>query len=188
MTLTKECDILWAEARIRNLKHEEMFVFDKDDKLIAAYKGGPTSVSFPSTLLQQEGITVTHGHPKSMANFGGTFSFADMKNMLNSKWAEHRATASGQGEMNYILRKTSSSNAKGFYNQINRDYQRLVKEYTAKYISVRKTALANGATKAAAEHRARQEAVGTLNAYYKQTASKYGYSYVTRKTEYQYNR
>lgn len=36
-----------AERRIRNLKHEELFVFDKDGKLIEAYKGSATSVSFP---------------------------------------------------------------------------------------------------------------------------------------------
>lgn len=28
-----------AERRIRNLKHEELFVFDKDGKLVEAYKG-----------------------------------------------------------------------------------------------------------------------------------------------------
>lgn len=108
-----------AERRIRNLKHEELFVFDKDGKLIEAYKGSATSVSFPMSVLDYKGATVTHGHPKGAADFGGTFSFADIKNMLESKWAEHRATASGQGEMNYIMRKGQGAKPKAFYNQIN---------------------------------------------------------------------
>lgn len=58
-----------AERRIRNLKHEELFVFDKDGKLIEAYKGGATSVSFPMSVLDYEGATVTHGHPQRRSGF-----------------------------------------------------------------------------------------------------------------------
>ena len=93
------------EGRIRNLKHEELFALDEKGKIVAAYKGDPHSVSFPADLTKVKGLTVTHGHPKSAKEFGGTFSFADMRNMLESKWSEHRATASGQGEMNYILKR-----------------------------------------------------------------------------------
>ena len=54
-----------AERRIRNLKHEELFIFDKDGKLVEAYKGNSHSVSFPMSVLDYKGATVTHGHPKA---------------------------------------------------------------------------------------------------------------------------
>jgi hypothetical protein len=180
-----------VEQRLRNLKHEELFVLDENDKIIAAYKGNRTSVAFPAELLDQKGLTVTHGHPKNgaeAADFGGTFSFADMGNMLKSQWAEHRATASGQGEMNYILRKGKNAKPKQFYNQINRDYTRLNKEISDAYKAEYKKAKDSGVSTKQAQHRARQVSVGILNAYYKQTASKYGYEYITKKKEYKYNR
>ena len=123
-----------AERRIRNLKHEELFVFDKDGKLVEAYKGNAhVPVSFPMSVSDYKGATVTHGHPKGAADFGGTFSFADVKNMLESKWAEHRATASGQGEMNYIMRKGQGAKPKAFYNQINRDYKQIERYLSDRY-------------------------------------------------------
>lgn len=177
-----------VERRIRGLGHEELFAFDKDGNVIAAYKGGASSVAFPETLLHVDGATVTHGHPRSTSDFGGTFSFADMKNMLTSSWAEHRATASGQGEMNYILRATSRADSKGFYNQINKDYSKLKSQMSAKYDSSYKAAIKAGMTRQQALHRSRQEAVGILNRYYKDTAAKFGYEYITRKEDYKYNR
>jgi hypothetical protein len=176
------------EGRLRNLKHEELFALDKDGKIVAAYLGDSTSVSFPETLRDVKGLTVTHGHPKSAAEFGGTFSFADMANMLKSKWSEHRATASGQGEMNYILKRNTKANSKGFYNRINKDYERLNKKITSTYTESYKKATKGGATRKVAMHVARQSAVGVLNQYYKTTAKHYGFSYVTRKEAYTYGR
>jgi len=176
------------EARIRTLKHEELFVLDKGGNVVAAYKGDSNSVAFPENLRYEKGATVTHGHPKSAAEFGGTFSFADMKNMLTSKWTEHRATASGQGEMNYILKRTGRANAKGFYDQINRDYTKLVSGLSKTYDKAYNTAKTKGANTKAAMHVARQSAVGTLNQYYKKTAGKFGFNYVTRKEAYEYGR
>ena len=176
-----------AEDRLRNLAHEELFVYDKDDNLIAAYKGGATSVSFPAELLNQEGITVTHGHPKGVENFGGTFSWADIDNMLSSKWAEHRATASGQGEMNYIMRRTASANAQGLRNQINKDYPKINSRWQKVYMDTYKAELDKGTSREQARHIARQKGVGVLNAYYKRTFPKYGFEYITRKKSYSYN-
>lgn len=176
------------ERRLRILKHEEAFVFDKNGSVIAAYKGNAHSVALPAELLQEKDIMVTHGHPKSTAEFGGTFSFADMRNMLKSNWAEHRATAGGQGEMNYILRKTPKADAEGFYNQINRDYVDLRQQMQNKYDAAYKQEKDKGSDMPKVLHRARQEAVGVLNAYYKNTAEKYGYEYVARKKDYKYGR
>lgn len=177
-----------TENRIRNLAHEELFAFDKDGNIIRAYKGNSKSVAFDADLLDVEGATVTHGHPKGMAEFGGTFSWADINNMLNSKWAEHRATASGQGEMNYIMRATAKANPEGLRRQINKDFPKIDREWQKVYRDTYKQELDKGTPRTQAMHIARQKGVGVLNAYYKRTFSKFGYDYVTRKKEYQYNR
>lgn len=176
------------EGRIRTLKHEELFALDKDGKIIAAYKGNSKSVGFPADLKNVKDATVTHGHPKGAEEFGGTFSFADVKNMIESNWAEHRATASGQGEMNYIMRRTASSNGKGLYNQINKDYVKLNDSLETTYKTAYTKAISSGSTKAQAIHIARQESVGELNKYWKKTMPKYGFEYITRKTDYKYGR
>ena len=176
------------EARERSLAHEEMFVLDKDGNIIAAFKGGKHSVSFPASLLFQDGVTVTHGHPKGEENFGGTFSWADIDNMLNSNWAEHRATASGQGEMNYIMRRTPKADARGLRNQINKDYPRVDAQWQAAYQKAYHEEIAKGTPQKQAMHIARQKGVGVLNAYYKRTFEKYGFEYITRKDPYHYGR
>ncbi len=176
------------ERRIRNLRHEELFVINQDGKIEAAYKGNSSSVAFPDSLLKQKNVTVTHGHPKTRAEFGGTFSFADMANLLKSEWVEHRATASGQGEMNYIMRKTEKADAEGFYQQMNSDYVRLNSEMDEMWDNSFLEARKSGSTKKNAIHIARQRAVGVLNKYYKEMATKYGYEYITRKEEYHYGR
>lgn len=177
-----------TEGRLRSLKHEELFVFDKNNQIVEAYEGGRNSVSFPVYLLNQEGITVTHGHPKGSEDFGGTFSWADINNMLNSKWAEHRATASGQGEMNYIMRRTANADPQGLRNKINQDFQRIDAKWRRVYRDAYNNAVNSGKTKAQANHIARQKGVGVLNAYYKRTFPAFGFEYVTRKETYKYNR
>ena len=153
-----------TEDRLRGLNHEELFVFDENDQLIEAYKGYATSVSFPRELFDKEGITVTHGHPKSQADFGGTFSWADIDNMLNSKWAEHRATAGGQGEMNYIMRRTAKADPQGLRNQINKDYPTIDKKWQDVYRAALIEAKNKGMNNLQAAHVARQKGVGVLNA------------------------
>lgn len=175
------------EGRIRKLEHEELFVLDVKGAIIAAYKGNESSVAFPAELIHEKNVTVTHGHPKSYAEFGGTFSFADIDNMLKSKWKEHRATASGQGEMNYIMRRTKKSSPKGLRNRINKDYLQLKSDMKEAYEkSYQETIKLHGRNHAM--HVARQKQVGVLNAYYKEVFPQYGYEYITRKKEYKYNR
>lgn len=188
ITPYREQSLEQVEGRLRSLPYEEAFVFDKNGRVIAAYRGDAGSVALPAELLHEKDITVTHGHPKGEAEFGGTFSFADMGNMLKSNWAEHRATASGQGEMNYIIRKTPAADAKGFYNQINRDYVDLCSRMDHTYKSVYHEECRDGAKKAQALHKARQESVGILNAYYKEKAAQFGYEYIARKKDYKYGR
>ncbi len=177
-----------TEGRLRNLGHEELFVFDENDKLIAAYKGDKDSVGFPMDLLSQDGLTVTHGHPKGDSDFGGTFSWADINNMLDSNWKEHRATASGQGEMNYIMRRTDKADSKGLRNQINKDFPKIDAKWQKVYRDAYNTEVKKGTPKEQARHIARQKGVGVLNAYYKRTFPKFGFDYITRKKGYTYNR
>ncbi len=175
------------ERRIRTLEHEELFALDRNGELIAAFKGGKDSVSFPADLLNVQDAIVTHGHPKGLEEFGGTFSFADIDNMLKSNWKEHRATASGQGEMNYIMRRTEKADTQGLRDRINKDYTLLKKAFKDTYKTEFKKALESG-TEKHAKHVARQMAVGILNAYYKNTFEQYGYEYIVRKKDYKYNR
>lgn len=175
------------EKRLRILEHEELFAFDGNGELIAAFKGSKDRVAFPADLLNIQDATVTHGHPKGVAEFGGTFSFADINNMLKSNWKEHRATASGQGEMNYIMRRTERADPQGLRDKINKDYQQLRKSISDTYKMEYKKALESG-TRKHAVHIARQMAVGILNAYYKDTFNQYGYEYIARKKDYRYNR
>ena len=175
------------EKRIRRLGHEELFAINENGNIVAAYKGDSTSVAFPVELIREKNLTVTHGHPKGYEEFGGTFSFADINNMLNSNWNEHRATASGQGEMNYIMRKTERADPDALRNRINKDFERLNQKvsetYRQSYLQERKRC-----GQKQARHIARQQAVGILNAYYREVFPQHGYEYVTRKKEYRYNR
>ena len=176
-----------VEDRLRNLAHEELFVLDKNNKVIKAYRGDSNSVTINASDLDIADATVTHGHPKGAAEFGGTF-FADVNNMLNSKWSEHRATVSGQGEMNYIMRATNKANPQGLRNKINSDFQGLRSSVSKKYDSEYAKSIKSGTTEKQARHNARQQSVGILNRYYKDTFSQYGYDYITKKKAYKYNR
>lgn len=170
------------EASIRDKSREQLFVFDKNGKLLEAYQGGKESVSFPTDVVNIEGAIVTHNHPKGAAGFGGTFSFADMNNATNSKWSQHRAVAAGQGEANYMLRATGKTNPQGFRNAINRKFKSLESQMRSTYDTTYNDMRKSGATVSTATHAARQKSVGILNRFYKNTASKYGYEYVTLKT------
>lgn len=170
------------EDRIRGLNHEELFVVGPDGKVVAAFRGNGNSVAFTRDELLRAGATVTHGHPKGGEGYGGTFSPQDVLNMASSNWTEHRAAASGRGELNYIIRRNSSNTPKkseALYKQLSRDMPSLDAE-------IRRQAKDAGKNLSAA--RRRQIYTGVLDAYYKKTLPKYGFDYVTRNKGYNYNR
>lgn len=170
------------EDRIRGLKHEELFAVGADGSIVAAFKGNRNSVAFPHDLLLQPGITVTHGHPIGSEGYGGTFSFADVKNMAASNWAEHRAAASGTGEMNYIIRrnaKTTEQNSRDLYARIVRDEPAIRRQ-------IKEAANRAGSNLSAA--RKRQIYTGILDRYYSEVLPQYNFEYVTRNKPYRYNR
>lgn len=169
-----------GEAMIRNRKNEVMLAYDEHGKLRAAYQGNKQSVAFDGLLMAQKGWTVTHSHPKGYENFGGTFSFADIHNFNQSQWAEHRATAGGQGEMNYILRATSKSDKTGFDKRLSKDQPRIERRYNAMYRAAWK--------KTHNIHVARQRATGLIKGYLKRVTPQYGIEFISRKKDYTYGR
>lgn len=170
------------EDRIRNLNHEELFVIGKDGSIIAAYKGIENSVAFYQSELLRDGATVTHGHPKIAEGYGATFSARDVLNMAASNWSEHRAAASGKNEMNYIIRRNPSNTEKksrALYNQVLKDMPAL---------DAKMDELAKNAGKNVSAASKRQIYTGVLDRYWSETLPKYGFDYVTRKKQYNYNR
>lgn len=169
------------ENRIRNLDHEELFVVDKNGDLVGAYKGLSDSVAFYASELTRDGATVTHGHPKGAEGYGATFSVADVLNMAASDWAEHRVAASGQGEMNYIIRRTSKTtqqNSKDLYNKIKKDQTKLESQMSA----------AANKVKGLSDTAKRQIYTGLLDRYYSTILPRYNFEYIKRKEPYKYNR
>lgn len=170
------------EQRLRNLDHEELFVFGSDGTILAAYRGNASSVAFPRSELMRDGATVTHGHPSNAEGYGATFSPADVLNMAASNWSEHRATASGRNEMNYIIRRNSSNTdakSRELYNRVRADAPALQAE-------MNRAATAAGRNLSPASRR--QIYTGVLDRYWKKTLPQYGFDYVTRKEGYNYNR
>lgn len=174
-----------TEDMIRSLKHEVLVVFDGEGKAVKAYRGDATSVAFPVSEAETwKGYTVTHCHPKGAEGFGGTFSYADMRNATVYQFGSHRAVASGQGERNYILKPQQNADYMGLNRRIAKDIPHLDKEMKAAVKEIRQqfeTGNSEYKSKKHAVHIARQKAVGVLNAYYRAVAKQYGFVYRTQK-------
>ena len=177
-----------VENRIRKLSHEEAFIFDKDDKLVAGVSGGNGSVGMPYSWGSMDGATVTHGHPVGKNDFGGTLSMADANIMASTNWKEMRAAANGQGEYNYIMRRTSKSDNNGLKKQIAKDSSKLGNDIKDTYIKTYNKALSAGKSQTNAGHEAVQKATGVMQNYWRKTLPQYGFDFVTPKKEYHYGR
>lgn len=184
ITRFKNDSLQQTENRIRKLKNEQLYVFDANDRMLGGYQGGKESVSFPSDLKKLKNVTVTHSHPqgeRGYGEFGGTFSFPDVINMVNSQWKEHRAVASGQGELNYIMRAKTGKNGqrigknKALLDRINKDAPKLDSEFNRIARETFLEFLKQGKSSRDAAHVARQKSVGLLNRYWKDTLPQYGY-------------
>lgn len=174
-----------TENLIRNKKREVLVVFNENGEAIKAYQGDAKSVAFPVAEAQKwKGCTVTHCHPKGIEGFGGTFSFADMRNATIFEFGSHRACAAGQGEKNYILRTTNKARPMEFNRRIAADIPWLRERMHEEVRNVKKAyhdKTGDFKNYAHALHVARQRSVGFLNRYYRQTAEEYGYVYRTQK-------
>lgn len=176
-----------TENRIRARKREVLVVFDTEGRAVKAYQGDSKSVAFPVEEAKKwKGFTVTHNHPKGIEGFGGTFSFADMRNATVFEFGSHRAVAAGQGEKNYILKAGNNARPMEFNRRIASDIPWLKEKMKEAVREVKKEynrGQNNGKYKnyGHALHIARQKTVGVLNSYYRETAEQYGYTYRTQK-------
>ncbi len=172
-----------TENRIRKLRREVLVVYDHQGCAIKAYQGNQTSVAFPDTEAKKwRGLTVTHNHPKGREGFGGTFSFADMRNATVYKFGQLRAVASGQGEKNYILMAGKKARPMALNRRIAHDIPQLKDKMKNEVIKTKQEYQAGQFKNYGhALHVARQRSVGVLNSYYKNTAEQYGYVYRTQK-------
>lgn len=174
-----------TENLIRKRGYETLVVFDETGKAVKAYKGNRNSVSFyEEDAKQWKGYTVTHNHPKGTEGFGGTFSFADMRNATVYEFGSHRAVASGQGEFNYILRAGPDAKPMDLNRRIAADIPKLREKMRKEATDVRENYNANSEkfkNYGHMLHIARQKSVGLLNSYYREVAEQYGYTYRTQK-------
>ena len=184
----KDKSLQGVENRIRKLNHEEAYIFDQDDNLVAGVSGGSSSVNVPFTWDTMDGATVTHGHPVGDYNFGGTLSLADASRMANTNWSEMRASANGKGEFNYIMRRTPNSDNRGLLNQIGRDQSRLENDIVNAYKNAYNNAISQGKSASVARHESAQIATGVVQAYWRVTLPQYGFEFVTPKKGYEYGR
>lgn len=98
------------EKRTRNLKKEQMTIWDKDDNEVIHRKGDKGSVTYSISEAQQYfyGATMTHNHPHEDDRGGvsGTFSIADVETFRYGL-KEMRATGA---EGTYVLRNKNYNN------------------------------------------------------------------------------
>lgn len=178
-------DLFATEDMIRKRKREVLVVFDKNGKPIKAYQGNSTSVAFPVSEAEKwRGFTVTHNHPKGSEGFGGTFSWADMRNATVYRFGSHRAVGCGQGEKNYILKAKRNAKPMQLNRRIAADIPILKQKMHEETAKVKKEYVEKSEKfrdYGHAIHVARQRSVGVLNSYYKEIAEQYGYTYRAQK-------
>lgn len=170
-------DLISAEAAIRNLNKERLLVFENtSESPTAAFQGSESQVAFDGSKTSKTSI-VTHNHPDKI--HGGTFSFADMGNMLGMGWRGHNAAAK---EGTYYLRPTKNANAGGFARRLVQDKGKLEDQIRKKTIQLAQQTKSGELTKKKADKMLRAVATGVLHRYYKDTAPQYGYVYGRAKT------
>lgn len=184
----KDKTLQGVENRIRKLQHEEAYIFDASGQLISGVSGGNSSVGIPSAWMGIDGATVTHGHPVGNHDFGATLSFGDVDLMTDSNWKELRAAANGQGEFNYIMRRTSKADNAGLKAKIKNDSGKMMTQLNDDYKKAYDSAIKSGKSPQAARHEGWQKATGTIHRYWRDTLPQYGFEFVTPKKPYEYGR
>lgn len=167
------------EKEILSREYETLIAFDKTGKPVKAYKGNSRSVSFPeSEAYKWKGYTVTHNHPDT---YGGTFSFADMRNVCKYEYGQHRAVAI---EGTYIikttkksdfikLRNTIATNMRGLETKMNE----INKEEQLKYLNTPKE---NRMSLKSFNTIVRQKYCGVLHRFYKKICNECGFVYTVK--------
>lgn len=169
-----------VEAKTVSRKTEKMTVIDADGNVILEKSGGKGSVSFGARegFYMNDTTTVTHNHP---GEYGGTFSGADVKVLVDYKLKAIRAVGK---EGTYSLERTSQTNSNNSYDfktefakKSNTLNGKMRTEYNSQKGKVaRGETSVDDANKQLSDYRA-----GLCNEQHEwlvQNASKYGYNYV----------
>lgn len=142
------------------------YLIDKNGKVVAGAKGGRHSVGIAYDG-SQEGMTVTHNHPSS---YGGTFSGADISHLTEARLKQMRAVAK---EGTYKMTATRTANPMGLNRALAKDINRLNTQASKNSLKVKRGNLTTKQYKTAQ----RKAYVDTIDSWYRQNASKYGYKY-----------
>lgn len=168
-----------VEAKTVNRKTEKMTIIDDDGRILLEKSGGRGSVTFGARegfIMDRQ--TVTHNHP---GEFGGTFSGADVKVMVDYKLKAIRAVAK---EGTYSLERTDKVTSNSAYdfkqaftkssNNVNRQIRN---EYDSMKSKVRRGEItADEANKQLSEKRTKL--CNEQHEYLKKIATANGFRYV----------
>ena len=169
-----------VEAKTVNRKTEKMTVIDSDGNVILEKSGGKGSVSFGARegFYMNDTTTVTHNHP---GEYGGTFSGADVKVLVDYKLKAIRAVGK---EGTYSLERTSKTNSNNSYD-FKTEYAKKSTTLNGKMrteYNSQKSKVARGETtlddanKQLSDYRT--SLCNEQHEWLVQNASKYGYNYV----------
>lgn len=169
-----------VEAKTVNRKTEKMTVIDSDGNVILEKSGGKGSVSFGARegFYMNDTTTVTHNHP---GEYGGTFSGADVKVLVDYKLKAIRAVGK---EGTYSLERTSKTNSNNSYDfkteyakKSNTLNSKMRTEYNSQKSKVaRGDTTLDDANKQLSDYRT--SLCNEQHEWLVQNASKYGYNYV----------
>ena len=167
------------EKEILHRDYETLIAFDEKGKPVKAYKGNSGSVAFPpSEANKWKGYTVTHNHPDT---YGGTFSFADMRNLCKYKYGEHRAVAR---EGTYIVKKTKESNFENLKRTVATNMylleskmKQISKQEQVKYLN---TPIEQRVSRKSFNTMVRQKYCGILHKFYKKVCEECGFIYILK--------
>ena len=154
-----------AEAKIKGNDYETGVLVDKDGFVVAAFRGGRSSVNFANTPVSDfKDATITHNHPTGSA----FFSVADLATpayyaMLGGKPRGMRATTKNNGTVSIVAVRQ------------NADWNKLVTAYNSAQKSIRKEWLNSGDI----------TSIASASSYYQkwlyENAPKYGFRFTVER-------
>lgn len=117
----------WEAKRSKN-KVEYANAWDKNGRALGEVKGSKGSVRIPYSYHNQPGGSYSHIHPREAGILGGTFSQADIQNMVSHTTEMTRAVAK---EGTYSISKGQNFDGKGLLKYFAAEDNRITKAYKA---------------------------------------------------------
>lgn len=163
-----------AEKRIQDLDHEQLVVVGKDGYVMAVVDGGEHSVGLTSKAYNaiKAGGIATHNHPN-----GGTFSPADVITAGSMGTTEIRAV-SKRFKTTYSLKAGNKANGSGLASQMRKDADSIEKAWDNQILQINKRKYMNQKNYERAVYEAYNSVMGQ---WFRNNASKYGYTYSATK-------